>query len=77
MITYSLICDKDHEFSQMFDNYDDFAAQKKAKALECPSCGSKSIAKGLSAPSVSGESKPDMAPCGVMNGCQGGACGMG
>ncbi len=76
MITYTLICDKDHEFAESFDNYDDCMAQLKAKKLKCPTCGSKNLVKGLSAPNVSGQTAPDIPACPAMGGCANGACGL-
>ena len=55
MISYTIICDNDHEFSKMFDNYDDFVAQQKVVSIECPTCGSKSVTKGLSTPTFTEE----------------------
>lgn len=75
MITYTLICDKDHEFAESFDNYDDCQAKLKAKALACPTCGSKKLVKGLSAPNVGNQAAA--APmCPAAAGCGNGACAM-
>ncbi len=76
MITYTLICDKDHEFSEHFDSYDDYMAKLKAKKLSCPTCGSKKLEKGLSAPSVGGQAKPEMPMCPAAAGCGNGACAL-
>ena len=77
MITYTLICDKDHEFAEQFDNYDDCMAQLKAKKLKCPECGSKKLVKGLSAPNVGGQATPAIPPsCPAAGGCANGACAM-
>ncbi|MEG3620109.1 DUF1178 family protein [Magnetovibrio sp. PR-2] len=76
MITYTLICDKDHEFAEQFDNYDDCMAQLKAKKLACPTCGSKDLVKGLSAPNVGGQAQPQMPSCPAAAGCANGACGL-
>lgn len=79
MITYTLICDKDHEFAEQFDNFEDCQAQLKAKTLACPTCGSKKLAKGLSAPNVGGQHAKNMAQapapmCPAAGGCANGAC---
>lgn len=76
MISYTLICDKDHEFAHHFDGYDDCQAQLQAKALACPTCGSKDLVKGLSAPNVGGQSAPDFPTCPAASGCGNGACAM-
>ena len=74
MITYTLICDKDHEFAEQFDNYDDCMAQLKAKKLKCPTCGSKKLVKGLSAPNVGGQAKSPVPTCPASGACGNGAC---
>jgi len=53
VIRFSLICEQDHEFEAWFRNNDDFDKQKKRGFVECPSCGSKKVAKALMAPAVS------------------------
>ncbi|MBF0247021.1 MAG: DUF1178 family protein [Alphaproteobacteria bacterium] len=77
MISYTLICDKDHEFAHHFDGYDDCMAQLKAGKVTCPTCGSKTISKGLSAPNVGGKSAQPAAPsCPAAGGCMNGMCGL-
>jgi len=76
MISYTLICDKDHEFSEHFDGYDDLQAQLKAKKLACPTCGSKTLAKGLSAPSVGGRAAAPAPMCPAAASCGNGGCAM-
>lgn len=76
MISYTLICDKDHEFAHHFDGYDDCQAQLQAKALACPTCGSTDLVKGLSAPNVGGQSAPDFPTCPAASGCGNGSCAM-
>lgn len=76
MISYTLICDKDHAFSEQFDHYDDCMAQLKAKALACPTCGSKNLTKGLSAPNVGGQAAAPAPRCPAASGCGNGACAM-
>lgn len=76
MITYTLICDKDHEFAHSFDSYDDCQAQLKAKKLACPECGSKKLEKGLSAPNVGSQAAAPAPMCPAASGCGNGACAM-
>ncbi|HEY9080594.1 DUF1178 family protein [Magnetovibrio sp.] len=76
MISYTLICDKDHEFAEHFDGYDDLQAQLKAKTLKCPTCGSTNLVKGLSAPNVGGQAAPQMPTCPAAAGCGNGGCAM-
>lgn len=54
MIKYALHCDQNHAFEGWFRNSQDFDDQTAKGHLECPICGSRSIAKSLMAPSVSG-----------------------
>lgn len=74
MITYTLICDNDHEFGETFDNFDDCQAKLNAKALTCPTCGSKKLVKGLSAPNVGSHAKPAAPSCPAASGCMSGGC---
>ncbi|MFC1673535.1 DUF1178 family protein [Pseudomonadota bacterium] len=74
MITYTLICDKDHEFAETFDGYDDCQTKLKAKALACPTCGSKKLVKGLSAPSVGGQAAAPAPTCPSAAMCGNGGC---
>lgn len=74
MITYTLICPKDHEFSETFDGFDDCQAQ--LKAIACPTCGSKTLAKGLSAPSVGGQAQVPAPRCPAAAECGNGGCAM-
>ena len=52
MISYTLICAKEHEFEGWFQNAAAFDEQKAARKIVCPVCGSKKVEKGLMAPSV-------------------------
>lgn len=76
MISYTLICDKDHAFSEHFESYDDCQAKLKAKALKCPTCGSKKLVKGLSAPNVGGQARAPAPACPAAAGCGNGACAL-
>lgn len=53
MIHFSLQCDQGHDFEAWFRNNDDFDQQAKRGLVDCPSCGSKKVAKALMAPAVS------------------------
>jgi hypothetical protein len=53
MIRFSLCCAQDHSFEGWFRSNDDFDTQSKKRLIECPMCGSSSVAKALMAPSVS------------------------
>ncbi len=57
MIKYALICDSDHEFEAWFGSSEDYDTQRKRGFVDCPTCGSKEIQKGLMAPRVSGTKK--------------------
>ncbi len=53
MIRFSLRCDRNHVFDAWFRNNVDFETQAKKRLVECPHCGSSTVAKALMAPSVS------------------------
>jgi hypothetical protein len=53
MIRFSLCCAQDHSFEGWFRSNDDFDTQSKKRLIECPMCGSSSVAKALMAPAVS------------------------
>lgn len=53
MIRFSLRCDRDHVFDAWFRNNVDFETQAEKRLVECPHCGSSTVAKALMAPSVS------------------------
>lgn len=73
MITYSLSCKKGHTFEEMFEGYDDFKAKAEKKKIACPTCGSKTVSKNLSAPSVGGQAAAPAPTCGAPA-CGNGAC---
>ena len=50
MIVFNLHCQDGHRFEGWFASAKDFAAQRKRGLLSCPTCGSASIDRGLSAP---------------------------
>lgn len=52
MITFSLHCDKDHQFEGWFSSSADFDRQSENGLVECPMCGSHKIEKALMAPAV-------------------------
>ncbi|MFC5387196.1 DUF1178 family protein [Aquamicrobium segne] len=53
MIRFSLVCEQHHEFEAWFRSSEDFEAQQKRGFIECPSCGSSKVDKGLMAPAIS------------------------
>jgi len=52
VISFSLHCDKEHEFEGWFSSSKDFDAQSERGLVECPVCGSRQIGKSLMAPAV-------------------------
>ncbi len=76
MIRYRLQCAKGHAFDEWFDSGADCDAKLAKKALVCPNCGDKGVAKGIMAPSVAGSSRAaaDGPACGTGMPC--GACPM-
>ena len=50
MIVYDLACDQEHKFEGLFSSQDDFDKQVSNGQLSCPTCGSTTISKQLSAP---------------------------
>ncbi|MBM3580430.1 MAG: DUF1178 family protein [Alphaproteobacteria bacterium] len=75
MIRYRLQCPKGHSFDEWFDSGADCDAKLSRKAMACPECGDRKIAKGIMAPSVAGSSRAAEAPaCGSGMPC--GACPM-
>ena len=62
MISFSIVCENDHDFEAWFRNGDDFDAQRRRKLIGCPACGSTRVEKALMAPAVStGRRKETMA----------------
>ena len=62
MISFSIVCENDHDFEAWFRNGDDFDAQRRRKLIGCPACGSTKVEKALMAPAVStGRRKEKMA----------------
>jgi hypothetical protein len=71
MIVFDLRCSGGHRFEGWFNSADDFAAQKKHKILECPTCGSTKIDRtpsatrlnfGAQQKSVPAPQKPEKTP---------------
>ena len=50
MIVFDLQCSEGHRFEGWFGSARDFGSQRKRGLLGCPSCGSKSVERALSAP---------------------------
>ena len=64
MIRYALKCEADHPFEAWFGSSGDYDDQAARGLVECPFCGSHSVAKQIMAPAVAGtrgETAPDMA----------------
>lgn len=59
MIRFSLVCEREHDFEGWFRSNDDFDKQKKRGFVECPTCGSHKVEKGLMAPAVSTSRKQE------------------
>lgn len=58
MISYTLICSKDHSFDAWFRGGDDYDLQSEKGFVTCPVCGDATVSKALMAPNVStGRSK--------------------
>ena len=49
MIVFDLLCVSGHRFEGWFGSAKDFAAQKKRRLLECPTCGSAEVKRVPSA----------------------------
>lgn len=56
MISFSLICEKGHEFDGWFRNSTVFDEQSAGGELACPVCGSARIEKSLMAPNIPAKS---------------------
>jgi len=57
MISFSLICEKNHEFEGWFRTSEDYESQIKKGLVSCPICNGTSINKALMAPSVRSSKK--------------------
>lgn len=57
MIRYALTCAKGHAFDAWFQNSSAFDEQAASKKIECPHCGSKSVAKAPMAPAIATSAK--------------------
>ena len=62
MIHYALRCDSAHEFDGWFKDSAGFERMAKRGLVECPHCGSTTVARALMAPAVAGPRAPDPAP---------------
>ena len=56
MISFTLVCEKGHEFDGWFQNSAAFEEQVKKRIVTCPSCGSAKVEKGLMAPAIPAKS---------------------
>jgi len=62
VISFALVCEKDHDFDGWFSSSEDFDKQSKRGLVSCPVCGTTKIHKSLMAPAVStGRKKDQMA----------------
>lgn len=59
MISYSLVCDRGHEFEGWFGSSKDFDDQNGRGLVSCPACGSAKVSKALMAPNVSTSRKKE------------------
>jgi hypothetical protein len=63
MIVFDLLCASGHRFEGWFGSANDFAAQKQARLLACPACGSASVERVPSATRANfGAAEPKAAP---------------
>ena len=63
MIVFDLLCVAGHRFEGWFASAGDFASQKEARLLSCPSCGSASVERVPSASRVNfGAAEPKPVP---------------
>ncbi len=62
MIRYALVCDQAHPFEAWFGSSSDYDDQAQRGLVECPFCGSHSVAKQIMAPAVSGTKRSSSAP---------------
>ena len=62
MIRYALSCDRDHLFEAWFGSSSDYDDQAGRGQVECPFCGSRTVAKQIMAPAVAGTRKSAPAP---------------
>ena len=60
MISFSLICEKNHEFEGWFRTSEDFESQIKQGLISCPFCNNASISKALMAPTVRSSKKTQL-----------------
>ena len=69
MIVFDLLCGDGHRFEGWFGSAADFAAQKEANQLSCPSCGSSRIERVPSASRVNlGAAEPKPRPPAAQSG---------
>ena len=62
MIRYALACDAAHPFEAWFGSSSDYDDQAVRGLVECPFCGSHSVAKQIMAPAVAGTKRASPAP---------------
>lgn len=52
MISFNLLCEREHEFEGWFAGSDAFEDQRARKLIACPVCGSRKVTKTVSAPNI-------------------------
>lgn len=52
MISFNLLCAREHEFEGWFAGSAAFEEQRARKLIECPVCGSRAVSKTVSAPNI-------------------------
>ncbi len=57
MIRYNLRCDGGHEFEAWFRSSADYERQEQIGLVECVTCGSRAVARGLMAPALVGSAR--------------------
>jgi hypothetical protein len=62
MISFDLRCDKGHVFEGWFASGARFDADRRAKRLECPLCGSRKVRKAPMAPNIGATKRAEAAP---------------
>ena len=64
MIRYTLRCEAEHEHEAWFRSSADYEAQEAGGLIECATCGSRTVGRGLMAPALLGQARaaPEHSP---------------
>jgi hypothetical protein len=62
MISFSLVCDKGHDFEAWFKDGASFDRQAKRGLVACAQCGSVKVRKAMMAPAISGTKRTRKQP---------------